>query len=89
MIITQRDQRITLVSEKRRRPVPQPDPERERFLERCRQAKRNPNTVRKRMDEQDMTLEEALAKPPMARSEIGRVGKQRSHWRQLGDSGDE
>jgi hypothetical protein len=82
MIITQRERNITLIDHKPRRAGVRKS-ERVEFLERCQAAGRNPTTVSKRMTEQDMTLEEALAAPLMERSQIGRIGKKRSEWRKL------
>jgi hypothetical protein len=39
------------------------------------------STVAKRVREQGMTVEEAIAAKPMTRSQVGRLGKEKSYWR--------
>ncbi|SDJ89530.1 hypothetical protein [Billgrantia gudaonensis] len=83
MMITQRDRNITLIDQKPRRTGGATQPT---FWQRCRDAGRDPKRIRHLMETEGMTLEQALAVPPMDHSQVGRTGKQRSYWRRLGEA---
>jgi hypothetical protein len=85
MIITQNDRRLVLVAGKRKREGKAQTTE-PTFNQRCRLAGRDPSRIRHLMEVEGMSLEQALAVPPMDRSDVGRIGKKRSYWRALGEA---
>lgn len=87
MIITDKDRKQPLMAGPARGAAKQgQDTKTMTFYQRCRAARRDPNRIRQLVDQEGMTLEEALAVPPMDRSAIGRTGKRRSYWKKLGET---
>ncbi|WP_163557527.1 hypothetical protein [Halomonas sp. NO4] len=81
MKITDHERRRLLKQKARERPPRQEESE---LDSRCREAGKNPGTIRNRMRKYGIGLEEALRMKPMERQAIGKTGKQRSEWRHLG-----
>lgn len=85
MIITEQDRNQPLMTGAARRAAPKEAKAKPlTFSQRCRAAHRDPRRIRQLIDQEGMTLDEALAVPPMDRSAIGRAGKRRSYWKKQG-----